>query len=198
MSAAHKIQAGMIDRLKVIPFFHKFTFRRAQSYQVMPEDLPYCGVYQLPETGTADGDPNAGEPRYKSESIIGVSVILRNIEAEELEDALDVAYDVIMVGLLQDSTFIGFPPAGQYDIEGVPRVRRQNIFGSVGSANETPTGELRLEMTFTTRYDYPPEIEDWLMLVNLQTAYPSLEDVDKVQQVHVPIQLLTEEPEETP
>jgi hypothetical protein len=189
MSAPRKIQQGIVERLQAFPFFSKFTFRKAQSYQVQPADLPYCGVYLLPEVQTADGDWDAGEPRLKSESIVGVSVILRNIQADEMEDALDIAFDIIMKGLLQDPTFIGFRPAGLYDIEGVPKVRRQNVFGTLGSQNETPIGELRCELTFVTKYDYPPNVTDDLDLIVLETAYPSLEEYERVQQVTVPINL---------
>ncbi len=187
MSAIRNIQLGIVERLKAFPFFAKFTFRMAQAYQVQPTDLPYCGVYRLPEVQVSDGDYNAGEPRLKSEAIVGLSVILRNVQSEELEDALDIAFDIIMVGLLQDPSFIGFPPAGLYDIEGVTKVRRQNVFGSIGSTNETPIGELRLEFTFITKYDYPPNIMDDLELIHLETAYPSLEEAESVQQVTVPI-----------
>jgi hypothetical protein len=189
MSAARRIQHGITERLKNFPFFAKFTFRESQSYQVQPNDLPYCGIYQLPEIQTSDGDLNVGEVRLKSESIIGLSIILRNIQAEELEAALDTAFDIMMVGLLQDSTFIGFPPQGQYWIEGVSRVRRQHVFGSLGSSNETPIGELRVEFSFITKYDYPPNVKDDLELVVLETAYPSLEAYESTQQVLVPINL---------
>src|SRR5580765_5892939 len=167
MSAARNIQHGIVERLRKYPFFAKFTFRENQSYQVMPGDLPYCGVYMLPEVQSADGDLNAGPVRLKSESMIGISVIFRNVNPDELENAMDVAFDIIMIGLLQDSTFTGFPPEGQLWIEGVPRVRRQNVFGSIGSTNETPIGELRVEMTFLTKYDYAPNIIDDLELVVL-------------------------------
>jgi len=120
-------------------------------------------------------------------------VILQNIQADELENALDTAFDVIMIGLLQDPTFIGFAPAGSYSIEGIPRVRRQNVFGTIGSQNETPIGELRVEITFVTRYDYPPDVVDWLKLVVLTTAYPSLEEAPSVQQVTVPMELPTDD-----
>jgi hypothetical protein len=183
MSAARIIQSAITERLQAFPFFANFKFRRNQSYQVQPTDLPYCGIYQLPEQQVSDGDPNAGEPRLKSETLIGISVILPNINPDELEDTLDVAFDIIMVGLLQDPSFIGFPPAGQYDIESVPKVRRQMMFGNVGSTNETPIGELRVEMTFITKYDYPPDIHDQLELIHLETAYPSLEKAGSIQQV---------------
>lgn len=191
MSAARKIVKGVVERLRSYPFFSKFNFRTAQSYQVMPTDLPYCGVYQLPEEQSPDGDLNVAEPRFRSSSIIGISVILRNTEAEELEDALDTAFDVIAIGLLEDPTFIGFAPAGTYDIEGIARVKRTHVFGSLGSTNECPTGELRLEFTFITKYDYPPDVRDELELIHLETAYPSLEEAGKVQQVVAPVDLRT-------
>jgi len=193
MSAAHNIKLGIIERLQQYPFFAKFTFGENQSRQVQPEDLPYCGVYQLPEAQKADGDLNAGEPKLRSESVIGLSIILVNIESDELETALDVAFDIVMVGLLQDATFIGFAPAGLYSIEGVSAVNRHNVFGTLGSQNELPIGELRIEITFITRYDYPPDIVDWLEHVHLETVYPSLEEAPSVQQIIVPIDLATDD-----
>jgi hypothetical protein len=198
MSAARLIQGGIVERLKVFPFFSQFTFAQNQSHQVMPTDLPYCAVYQLPESQAADGDLNAGEPRFKSDSIIGISIILRNIEPDELEIALDTAFDVIMIGLLQDPSFIGFRPAGQYDIEGVSRVKRQLSFGVLGNTNEMPIGELRVELTFITRYDYPPEIVDWLKVVHLETVYPSVEAAPSTQQIVAEWDLPTGSPGDSP
>jgi hypothetical protein len=193
MSAAFLIKGAIKERLQTYPFFARFTFGENRSQQVNPEDLPYCGIYQLPETQAPDGDPNAGEPRFKTDSIIGLSVILRNVESNELESALDTAFDIVMIGLLQDASFIGFHPAGSYNIEGISHVHRENVFGTLGSTNETPIGELRVELSFITRYDYPPDIVDWLKLVHLETAYPSLEKAPSVQQVIAPINLPTDE-----
>jgi hypothetical protein len=198
MSAARNIQLGMVERLKQFPFFSKFTFRMAQSYQVQPNDLPYFGIYMLPENQAADGAYNVGEPRLRSETTIGLSVILRNVQADELETALDTAFDVIMIGLLQDPSFIGFPPAGEYWIEGVTKVRRQYVFGNIGSNNETPIGELRVEFTFVTKYDYPPNVVDDLDLIVLETVYPSLEAYERTQQVLVPINLQTGDSGDSP
>lgn len=191
MSSAKKIRDGILERLPKLEFFRKFKFARSQSYQVLPADLPFAAVYIMPTSSTADGDPNAGEPRFKSENVVGISVMLRNIEANELEDALDAAYDVIMIGLLTDATFFGFQTG--YYIEGISKVHRQNVFGVLGSTNETPVGELRLDMTFVTRYDYPPDIRDELELIHLETVYPSLERAASTQQVVAPIDLTAED-----
>jgi len=191
MSAARTIVYGISQRLQALPFFHDFTFRENQSHQVMPHELPYCAVYQLPEVSNSDGDWNAADPKFKSESIIGISVILKNIESTELEDALDGAFDVITVGLYTDAEFMALKTPSEFSIEGVSRMRRQTMFGTLGSTNETPIGELRLEMTFITRYDYPPDIRDDLNLVVLKTLYPSLEEAPSVQQVTVPMDLVT-------
>jgi hypothetical protein len=188
MSQARVIRDGILERLQALEFFGKFHFSRSQSYQVAPEDLPYAAVYMMAETKT-DANWNTGIPDLMSDSEICISVILRNVNGEELEDALDAAHDVILISLLTDADFMNLSSASKYKIEGLRRVRRQNVFGSLGSSNETPIGELRLDMTFVTRYDYPPNIRDDLKLVHLETVYPSLERAPATQQVIVPIDL---------
>jgi hypothetical protein len=192
MSSARNIRDGILERLPKLPFFRTFKFSRSQAHQVMPTDLPYAAVYLMPEVGSPDGDLNASDPTFRYESNIGISVMLKNIEAEELEDALDVAYDVVMIGLLTDASFMGF--LTPYMIEGISKIRRQNVFGTLGSQNETPVGELKLDLTFVTRFDYPPNIVDELKLIHLETAYPSLERAPSTQQVIVPIDLTVESP----
>ena len=187
MSTARVIRDGILERLPQLPFFHKFKFSRAQSKQPQPTDLPFAAVFLLPEIGGPDGDYNAGEPRFRKESQIGISVMLNNIEAEELEDALDAAFDVIMIGLLTDPSFMGFKT--KYHIEGVSKYRRQNVFGVLGSSNETPTGELRLDLTFVTRTGYDPDVRDDLELIHIETVYPSMAARFSTQQVFVPIDL---------
>ena len=110
MSAAFGIKTAIIERLQQYPFFSTFTFRANQSQQVMPDELPYCAVYQLPEMSVADGDPNAGEPSLKSESIIGISVILRNIESDELEEAEKMQQVTVPIELPTDDEDGGSPP----------------------------------------------------------------------------------------
>jgi hypothetical protein len=191
VSAARNIRDGIIERIPVLPFFRKFKIGRSQDIQIMPTDLPYVAVYLLSESGSPDGDYNAGEPKLKLESRIGISVMLKNIESNELEDALDTAHDVLMAGLLTDATFWGFQTA--YQIEGLVRMSRQLNYGQLGATNETPIGELRLELTFATRFDYPPNIVDDLKLIHLETAYPSIEERESVQQVIAPFDLTVED-----
>lgn len=181
MSNARAIRDGIAERLPQLPFFRTFTVRTSRAYQVQPTDLPYLGIYLMGEGLASDGDPNAGEPKFKYESIIGISVMLKNIDADELEVALDTAYDVVMIGLLTDPSFMGFQT--EYAIEGVSKGTREFTYGPLGSTNETPIGELQLQLTFITRYDYPPEIVDDLRIVHLETVYPSVAEAPYVQQI---------------
>jgi len=190
------IRDGILERLPQIGFFHKFKkFGFTRAYQVQPTDLPFVGVYLLPDTGRADGDANAGAPKFVHSCEIGMSVILPNIEADELENALDAAYDAITIGLLADEKFMQMGPLSKYNIEGVNHISKIITYGTVGNQNEMPIGELQLNMTFVYRFDYPPEILDILETVHLETVYPSLEKAESTQQVKLVIDIETEETE---
>jgi hypothetical protein len=193
MSQARVIRDGILERLPQLEFFRKFKkFGFTRAYQVQPTDLPYVGVYLLPDTGRADGDWNATAPHFIHHCEIGMSVILPNIEADELENALDAAYDVITIGLLADESFMQMGPLSKYNIEGVNHISKTITYGTVGNQNETPIGELQLNMTFVYRFDYPPEILDDLITVHLETVYPSLEEAEKTQQVKIVVEYETE------
>ena len=187
MTHTRVIRDAILERLPLIPFFHKFKFKRTAANQIMPEDLPCVVVHMLPETMTSDGDYNAAEPRFKHTAEIGISVVLKNIVAEELEDALDASFYVIANGLLTDATFIGFQTASK--VSGVPKMTRSHSYGNVGSTNETPVGIANIMLQFEYRYDYPPVVRDDLKLIHLETIYPSLAKKDSVQQAIMPIDL---------
>lgn len=194
MSQARVIRDGILERLPQIPFFRKFVkFGMTRAYQVQARDLPYVGVYLLPDMASSDGDWNAGAPKFKHECEIGMSVIMPNIEADELENALDAAYDAITIGLLADEKFMQMGPHSKYNIEGVDRIAKSIVYGTVGNNNETAMGELQIGMTFVYRFDYPPEILDDLKTIHLETVYPSLDRAESTQQVKVVVDYPQEE-----
>jgi hypothetical protein len=189
LSQQRIIRDGIIERLKAFPQYAQFKFGTDPSHQVQPEEVPYIGVYQMPEEMNYDGAWNETEPHFSHDADIGISVILANNDGEALEDNLDASFDLVSNGLISDPTFIGF--RNIYQIEGIKKMVRQHLFGLSGSTNEMPIGEMRLTITFTFRYVYPPTITDVLERVVITTAYPSIEKKDEVQQVFMPVEVPT-------
>jgi hypothetical protein len=154
-SEATLIRDAIFDRLPALALnFNKI--RKAQIPQIQPDDLPMAAVFIAGENLTPDGDDNAGEPRFVSETTIAVSVIRGFDDPRTLSGEIDQDVDRIESGLLQDPTFVKFGPGAMF--EGVSRMNRRRLYPQGGKDGETYFAELRLEMTFVTRVDYPPII----------------------------------------
>ena len=177
------VRDGAMARIQAMPFFANFIFSSNKALQIQPQSIPFCGVYLLQELMTADGDSNAGEPRFRTLVRIGVSVIVQNNDPAAAEKKLDIAMQNINVGLFSDSTFYNNE---FFKIQGFTGGSRQHVFGSVGLDNETPIAELRFELTCDLGIIYyPPYVPDDLEIIHVKTAYPSLEKKDTSQQVEI-------------
>jgi hypothetical protein len=187
MSQQRIIRDGVLERVKAFEQFTTFKFSADPSHQVQPYEVPYIGVYLMPEEVNYDGAWNLTEPHFTNDADIGISVILANNDGAELDDNLDNAYDLITDGLLTDPTLMGFETI--YKIEGVKKISRQHLFGVTGSTNEMPIGELRMTWRFTFRSYYPPVIRDDLKLIVIKTLYPTVEDAPATQQVTMPVNI---------
>ncbi len=174
-SIAMKVRNGTLDRIKVLPFFSNvslpqaFTFTKNRALQIQPENLPVCGVYFLQELSTPDGDVNAGEPRFRSNVRLGLSIILVNNDMEEVEDQLDDAAEAIREGLYSDSTYYN---NDDFLIQGFTFNMRRHNFGTALD-NETPFAELQMEMIIDIgTITYPPIVEDDFNTMRITTAFP--------------------------
>jgi hypothetical protein len=169
-----------LDRLKNAPFFSNFFTRKSKQLQIMPNQIPYLGVYFINEDMGPDGDLNAGEIRFTHMLKLGFSVVVVNNDPVACEAKLDEAFWVIMNTLWRDPSLTNFIDARPYPgrignpdnvrIEGVSRGTRRHVFGNAGLDNELPYGEMQYEATVKYSADYAPIITDQLLQVSLRTG----------------------------
>ena len=185
-SVPMQVRDGMLTRIKVMPFFaavSAFKYTKNRALQIQPASLPLCGVYFLQETGTPEGDANAGEPRFRVQARFGISVIVVNNDMEAAEYTLDLAAGAIRGGLFSDPTFYN---NDAFQIQGFSFDSRRHNFG-VTVDQETPFAELQLELVCDLgTIDYPPIVLDDLDIIHVKTAFPlggTQAEQDAVQQV---------------
>lgn len=189
MSYALKLRDGIIDRIKVMPFFTNpaivppFTYTKNRAMQVQPSSLPLCGVYFLQESGTPEGDANAAEIRFSTSVRLGFTVIIVNNDMEAAEYTLDLAFEAIRTGLFSDPTL--YNNAG-FQVEGFTFSMRKHNFGNT-LENETPLAEMQWELVCDLGVlDYPPVVLDDFDILHIKTAFPlggTQAEQDAVQQV---------------
>lgn len=182
-SIAMQVRDGALARIKLIPFFQGFTFRKSHALVVATNLMPYCCVYFMGEQGGPDGNANTGEIRFQSDTRLGFSVFMLNNDPDEMEDKLDFAYMAIFNGLLRDSTFYN---NNNYKIESFPSFNRRHVYGNTGGLqnNETPYAELRAELVCCLgAIEYEPIEETMLETVHVETVPP--EDLGENQEQHI-------------
>jgi hypothetical protein len=173
----------LFDATMRLPFFVGFTTRKTRFFPIQKEHLPVIGVYLIDETMTPDGLPNMGCIRFGHTARIGFSVVILNNDAEEAERTLDRAFMALMDGLWRNpyltnmlNTYqpsLGLPPTlDNIRFESIRRGVRTHSFGTAGQNNETPTAELRYDVSLFYTADYAPTIEDDLLEVGVTSAYP--------------------------
>lgn len=187
-SYAMIIRDGILERLKVLPYFKDFKFARSKQMQVQPTWLPYVGAYLIDETMTPDGEYNVGDIRFRHALRLGFSVVIKNNDPDETEDKLDAGFWAIMNGIMRDPSLVNLIESGlpsNARIEGFSRgMRKHNYHPAQG--HELPIGELQLDLTCGFRVDWPPLVLDDLLKVHVTTAFPlgaTEADRAKVQQV---------------
>lgn len=182
-SIAMQVRDGALARIKLMPFFKGFTFRKSHALVVATNLMPYCCVYFMGESLGPDGNANTGEIRFQSEAHLGFSVFMLNNDPDAMEDKLDFAYQAIMNGLLRDPTFYYNP---YYQIESFTRGNRRHVYGNAGGLqnNETPYAELRAELYCSLgAIEYEPIEETMLETVHVETVVPPEDTDDQNQHV---------------
>jgi hypothetical protein len=175
------VRDGILDRIKLMPFFATFKFGSNTAIQIQAPSLPFCGVYLLQEQMSPDGDPNVGEVRFRTVARIGIGVIIQNNDTVAAEYQLDAASQALMTGLFADPTLYN---NDVFKIQSFSAGTRQHNFGSIGKDNETPIAELRLEISYDLgTITYPPYVPDDLEIIHVETAFPLKGDTSRVQQV---------------
>jgi hypothetical protein len=139
------------------------TFRRAPMLTVKSGDLPILGVYILREQRTADGDANAGVPKFVHRLTLGFSGAV-NVETDEenkltdLEEVMTKLDDL----LLTNAKFVSMT-------EGVLSMDRVSQYSKIG---EISIAEIRVEMTVQFRSQYEPVIADDFKTLHITLRYP--------------------------
>jgi hypothetical protein len=180
-SYAMIVRDEMLARLKTMPFFSTFKFGTNKAEQIQPELIPFLGVYFISEDLTAEGDPNAGEPRFHSSALYGFSVVVQNNDGAAAELKLDEAWTLIMDRLFTDPSLYLNPRA---KIQAYVRGNRTHQFGSAGADNSIPVAESRFTLMCDLGViDFPPIVDNVLAKVHFSTKYPLGDDTTQIQQV---------------
>lgn len=174
------IRDTLYAKTVTLPFFADFKSRRCKQLQVVPEVLPFLGIYFIAEKMGADGDPNAGEVRFDNEMTIGFSVVIQNNDPVDSELKLDQAYWAIMNGLWRDQYIMNLidttAPAGVITlpdgmvIEGIKGGTRKHVWGNAGLNNEMPIAEMSYEAVILYSASFPPIITDDLLHIHQETV----------------------------
>ena len=156
------------DSLASDPYFAGFAKRKNKMLTIPLESLPYLGVYIIGEDMPADGDPNAGDIRFIHMLRVGFQVIIENNDPVQSELYLDQAFWAIMNGLWTDSGLTNMIQTEMPDntrIEGIERGTRRHVWGTMGSTQEKPIGELEYIATVKYRSEwYPGNFPDLLRI----------------------------------
>lgn len=184
-SYAMIVRDAMMQRVQAMPFFGggwKFGTNKAE--QVQPEKVPFVGIYFINEDLTPDGDPQDGEPRFRSSALYGFSIIIQNNDAAAAENTLDNLWTLMLDRLLTDPSLYLNPAA---KIQAYVRGNRSHQFGSVGADNSIPIAECRFTLTCDLGViDFPPVVIDDLDIIHVTTQFPSggtPQEIDSIQQV---------------
>jgi hypothetical protein len=150
---ATAIQDEAFARLSGLSGYNRI--RKGWHRQLQGSDLPALSVFILAERMTPDGDGNAGEPRFVSIVTLAISLVRGFSGPEEMLASIDSDADDIEKRLLCDPDFVKLGADALF--ESVERIQRTRLMPQDG---ETYFAELRLEMDFKVRVDYPPVLPD--------------------------------------
>ena len=196
-SATYIIREMFLAKCASLPFFQGWRFKRTRMMPVQVEQLPLLAIYLMPdELMTPDGGANQGDIKFIYDARIGFSAIVINNDDTKCEQTLDAAFWAIMNGLWSDqyltSVWDTYNPHNHTTnidrtlFESVEQGRRRHLYGATLANNETPVGEMQYEATVRHRGDLPPDIEDMLNHIHVQTGFLGADGTtDSVQQVIV-------------
>lgn len=174
------IRDMLLAKLVAAPFFAGFTVRKSRQLPTQTNQLPSLGCYIISEDMEPEGDLNHGEIDFIHTLKLGFTVAVVNNDPEACEEKLDQAFWTIMNTLWRDPYLMNFIDTRAYPggvgnpdntrIEGVSKGQRRHRFGTVGTTNETPIGELQYEASVRYRAEYAPIITDDLLMIHVETV----------------------------
>jgi hypothetical protein len=174
------IQGVLLERLKLVPVFSTVAkFCRTTALPIQEEHIPRLGVYIMPDDQfDARNGPegNQGHPHFFWKTTFGFSYIVINNDPEITEDILDRAHWAIMQTLHDPAWHkwpgIDTPPM----IEGITGGAMRKVYGTAGRQNETPIGEMQMEMVITHQWIFEPIVNDIFEAMRHQTVLPGDDD----------------------
>lgn len=177
-SFSYYIHVGVLDRLKlVVPFNACQRFALTPARPIQAEHLPFLGVYFGGDGLSPDGDANVTEPRFENELKLHFSYFVQNNNDAEAYAALDAGYWSIMK-TLHDAAWKQFElQSGKIVVlESINGGSRElNLNGRLHE-NETPVGELQLELTYFYRMQFSPIVTDLFEVFHEKVVYPWPDD----------------------
>jgi hypothetical protein len=200
-SEAYVILDAAFKLVSIIPFFQGFTIKRIS--QALPIEvgwqIPYVGIYDYSEEGAAIGNWNTGNIRFGVTFVIGFQVVIKDNDPAACVAKLDQAKWALFNGLLRSNAFTNMLASGMDDpdvtISGFPRFRARKRWGRTGANNETPVGELQLELA--THHPITFEPTDFVDLneIHVTTGFPgpgaTPEEQAEIQQVTIVYDFVT-------
>jgi len=144
------------------------SLRKAPFPTFQTDQLPALGVYLLREDMTPNGDPNVGEPNFKVEATLGISILDDASSEDVLDGRVDKLLDRVEDTLFKDGTFVRLrtpdAPTGTPLLEGFTRVTRTPTYHKDG---ESYYLEMRLQISCQFRCYYPPNAPNALTQVGV-------------------------------
>lgn len=132
-------ELGLFETLRIVP-----------TFQWQPEQAPAVGVYLRRDRMEAEGDANSAEPSFLHNVTIGISILTRANDPEELVAVTDEPANKVVEELLTRPDFLAL-------FEAVTDVDQSPTYAPNASAYIT---ENRIEFTVQFRSDWPPQIAD--------------------------------------
>lgn len=177
MTTATMIRDAIFDRLTSNDYPYN-TVRKIPVPQLQSDRLPALTVFVLQGRSAPDGEANVGQPRFVNSDTIAISIARGFEDPVLLEGRVELEIDSILNKILTDPTFINFGPNPLF--ESVTGITRHWVFPQDG---ETYFIELRVEITFEYRVEYPPVVEDEFKLLGIRTVFPNGGDPESTQQI---------------
>jgi hypothetical protein len=152
---------------------------------VMPNLLPYLGVYWANENQVPNGDANCTDIRFNHTLQLGFSIIVINNDEDAAEQQIDAGYWVVMNRLWRDpglmNVYISSLP-DSVEIESLMRGVVKRNYGFAGANNETPIAELQYDVSIFYRSEWFPDITDTLNEIYVTTGIKSTDTQADMQQ----------------
>jgi len=183
-SRSWMIQGVFLERLKLVPPFSTDVakFCRTVALPIQEAHLPRLGVYLMPDdTFDALNGPqgNLGHPHMRWKTTLGFSYIVVNNDPEQTEYALDIGYWSILA-TLHDPFWAKWPGTDLPMINGISGGAARKVYGMAGKQNETPIGEMQMELVVHHEWIFEPVVNDIFELMHSKALLPG-DDPDDPQ-----------------